>query len=249
MELKKHGHQIIEVEISTLEIDNLTNINPLMTDADFEELKLSLREVGYDKNFPILLYKKKIVDGRHRFLACNELSINKLWARHLPQNMTRIEVEELVMRTDNRRHKTPTQKAIGAYRYYLKRIKSGNKISQEAAARKLGTSKLMMSRVPKLEAIAGSIKVDALFNGNKINIKNKNNKPFPTDSLLTLIGYYNNNTESDITGFSKHSDEFSDDEIDRIQSTFNELTLSFSTNMLKLLNSQLWSEINNRKKL
>ncbi len=246
MELKKYGQQIVEVDILDLSVHKVASINPSMTDVDFQELKTSLNDYGYDKNFPILLYKKKIVDGRHRFIACGELGIDRLWARHLPQNMTMKEVEELVIRTDNRRHKTPTQKAIGAYRYYLERMATGNKLSQEAVAEKFGTSKLMMSRVPKLEKVAGSDRIDALFNGKKLTIENKDGKPLATDALLTLIGFYQNNAEEDIVGYSKASDNFSDDESSMIDTLFNQVSLSCSASMLESLNKRIWNEINRK---
>jgi len=247
MKFKKYGHQIVEMQTCTLTVHELSKINPSMTDVDFKELKESLAEYGYDINFPVLLYKKKIVDGRHRFLACTELGIDKMWCRHLPQNMTTQEVEELVIRTDNRRHKTPTQKAIGAYKYYLDRIKSGSKLSQEAVASKFGTSKLMMSRVPKLEKIAGSERIDALFNGKKLTIKNKDGNPLATDALLTLIGFYQNIATEEITDYTKVSDKFSDEETDLVGSLFTQTALSCSTAMLQALNTKIWQEIKRRR--
>jgi hypothetical protein len=247
VELRKYGQQIMEMNTSDLEVHSLAKINPSMTNSDFDELKASLSECGYDKNFPVFLYKKKIVDGLHRHKACTELGIKKMWVKHLPQNMDISEVKELVIRTDNRRHKTPTQKAISAYRYYLEKMAEGNKLSQLEVSAKFGTSKLMMSRVIKLEKLAGEQRIEALFNGRKLTIKNKEGNIISTDSLLTLIGYYQNIVEEEISSSKNPSEDLSDDELTTVDKLYQEISLVCNNQMLEILQKKIWNLLKHKE--
>ena len=45
------------------------------TQADFDELVLSMRERGYDSSHPITLYEGQVLDGWHRYLAAQRVGV------------------------------------------------------------------------------------------------------------------------------------------------------------------------------
>ncbi len=56
-----------------IEAHPLAEIVPAMTDAEYEQLRDDIAENGLHE--PITLYEEKILDGRHRARACEELEI------------------------------------------------------------------------------------------------------------------------------------------------------------------------------
>ena len=53
------------------EIHPLANVFPAMADAEFQALKADIEQYGQRE--PIWLYEDKVIDGRHRLRACEEL--------------------------------------------------------------------------------------------------------------------------------------------------------------------------------
>ena len=53
----------------------IANVYPLMSKKEYENLLLSLEESGYDMDKPIYIYENKILDGRNRYYACEQLKI------------------------------------------------------------------------------------------------------------------------------------------------------------------------------
>ncbi len=51
---------------------------PLMPDSELGRLEEAMRHRGFDKRFPIVLYNKKILDGRNRFKAANAAGVEPL---------------------------------------------------------------------------------------------------------------------------------------------------------------------------
>ena len=58
-----------------MEAHEYANIFPMMTDIEFDKLCQSFAKHGYIQEFPILVYKNKILDGRNRFKACETVGI------------------------------------------------------------------------------------------------------------------------------------------------------------------------------
>lgn len=187
---KEKGFRITELDPMKLEIHELASTNPMMPEDQYEEF-IKLFEKGFNKDIShVVLYKGRVVDGRHRVRACRELGIT-LWARNLPGTMSIAEVEEFVEGTENRRHQTATQRAIGAYKYYLSRQIEGSPVSQEYAATKKLSSRKYLARAKQLADLIGMDLIDKLHNGGKLQITNaKTGMPTKTDALLTLVNYF-----------------------------------------------------------
>jgi hypothetical protein len=104
---------IKKISISNLILHKLANEHPEMTEVEFERLKESISEIGQLE--PILIYRGKIVDGRHRFWAFESLGLNEILVKEIPANTPLDTVKEIVFGSEVRRHQTATQKAIKAW--------------------------------------------------------------------------------------------------------------------------------------
>lgn len=80
-----------------------------MADDEFRQLVENIRVNGFDSTYPVVLFDGFIIDGRHRYLACQELGINPVFTEWRPiGNDT---PAKFVMRSNVRRHLTTTQRA------------------------------------------------------------------------------------------------------------------------------------------
>jgi len=61
----------------TMEFDQVVDIFPKMEDREFAELKEDIRTNGLHE--PIWIHKGKIIDGRHRYLACLEVGVTPVF--------------------------------------------------------------------------------------------------------------------------------------------------------------------------
>lgn len=99
----------------TLEVHDLANLIPSMTDAEYAVLRDDIKEDGLIQ--PITLYEGKILDGRHRYKACEELGVD---CRHT--DFTGSDpVRYIISLNVHRRHLTVAQRAIvalAAHPYY-----------------------------------------------------------------------------------------------------------------------------------
>ena len=236
--------KVTKENVSELDIHELALLTPKMTNEQYNALKASIQKNGQLE--PIRIYRGKVVDGRHRVKVFKELNIETIKAIHENPNQSIDDIREKIINGwEQRRHQTPTQKAIMAYREYIELKNNGIKISQGSIAEQFGTTRLMLSRAKTLSEMVSKDIMDILFNGGKIDIGD-GYKPMLTDSLLTLINYFKKRDEEIVikTKNNNKSNNFTDDEIALINEKFNELTSLFGSEMLKKLNSMLYQHIN-----
>jgi hypothetical protein len=139
----------------------LSETHPVMTPSQYASLLDDIRRNGQIS--AILLYRNKVVDGRHRLKALQELKIPTIKAIRLPNNLTLQEVETMVLSTEKRRHLTPTQLAIKAYRMFEQGAKQSDAITAtgcSATNLKYVSSIVKMSRLDIIEALEQGIKID-----------------------------------------------------------------------------------------
>lgn len=235
------GFQLTELDPMKLEVHKLASINPMMADDQFKEFIPQFKD-GFDRNIShIVLYKGKVVDGRHRLRACKELGIN-LWGRNLPGTMSNQEVEEFVEGTENRRHQTTTQRAIGAYKYYV-----ANGTSQEYAATKKLSNRRNLTRAKNLHALIGDALLDELHNGGKLKIINpQSGLPMSTDALQTLVNYFKNRN-NELVEDHRPSNVLTDSELQLAKTKVSELQLECSALVLKQIGTLLYEELKTLK--
>lgn len=182
-ELRKNGMDINEsleyIEASTVDksikfglIHNvvkgeheISKINPLMDNQEFEQLKYSILQTGQQE--PILLYRGLIVDGRHRTEALKELGCEYILYSEIPRNTRLSEIKEIVMSKNARRNLTKSQKAIQAYFDYIE-----NGGTKQSYAIKYGTDRTYISKAETIAKELGINKLDTLLNSGKVKLNN-----------------------------------------------------------------------------
>ena len=191
--LNKKFEKLFTVNVNDVNIHDLANLTPIMSDEDFNRLKMSLEEMGQLQ--PVVMYQGRLIDGRHRLKALKEIDHNSMIIyKNLKSTLTYEAVKEMVVNGfENRRHETPTQKAIMAWYHIQEGKKQGENISQTVAAKLFGTNRMLLGRVKKLEELRGKSIIEALFNGQKIMLASGT----LTDSLVSIIKNYEMANEDD----------------------------------------------------
>lgn len=231
-------------KVSDIEVHEMANLTPAMTEVKYNALKDSINTIG--QLLPIVIYRGRCVDGRHRLKAFRELGLEDILATTLNSQLSIEEVKEMVLNGyEQRRHQTPTQLAIMTFNEWNDSRKSGENITQGALALKYGVSVKQLGRVKVLHELAGNDIITLLFNGHKVNIGTAY-KPHLTDSLDSLIHHFKKYRESiiELTPLSMSMDDFTDDEIASIERTIDELQNIYSGRLLKQLNKKLFAILN-----
>jgi hypothetical protein len=164
--------------VSGMELHHLTETHPVMAVEQYEAFKADIATNGQLQ--PVILYRNKIVDGRHRLKALKELGEKSIKTVSLPNNLTLTQVKAKVLSTEKRRHQSPTQLAIRGYREY----KAGMK--QSEAVTSTGCSLSNLQHVVALEKLGRLDVIDLLEKGGKVDIGVTNYSKF-TDSLLGIV--------------------------------------------------------------
>lgn len=203
-----------KLKVSDMSIHKASELSPLMTPEQFRALVISIEENGQIE--PVKLYRGKIVDGRHRLKALKQLGVETIDTTSLPNNMTLDEINDLVLTYETRRHQTPTQLAIFAW----KQMKELG-ISSGKASKMFGPSKANISRVNKIVELGGTALIDDLQDGKKLEIY-IGQKKRTTDSLAQIRDYLDAKriTRTDEEIIIEDSDP-SDKEMEIINKVFN----------------------------
>ena len=106
---------IDEIKICNTSIHPEALKTPRMIEEQYEALKLDIEENGQIE--PVVVYRNRIVDGRHRYLIAQELNLEILKCIKMPNNSTIGDIRRMVKSKETRRHESATQLAISALRY------------------------------------------------------------------------------------------------------------------------------------
>lgn len=122
----------VEKTIAEYKFHDIANIYPLANEKEFELLKESIKERG--QLSPIVIFDKKIIDGRNRYLACKDLGVDPN-----VDKFTGTEAEALkyaIELNSGRRHMSKQQAAMMAANYVLEsRTGTGKKVSISNASK------------------------------------------------------------------------------------------------------------------
>lgn len=234
-----------ELDVLKVQIHDLATLTPYMTDLDYEALKLSLKENGQQQ--PIIMYKGKCIDGRHRLKALAELGVTKVIAVNESNTLSESDITNKILNVyERRRHQTSTQKALSAIKYYNKVMLEGEKLSKGAVALQFGISRNSLYLAEQLLSLAGTNVVAYLFEGNKINI-GTDHKPLLTDNLKTLINHFKSRTDhllelSKTT--AKSNSEYTDEEITTVNDLVAEVQNQLSGRLMQLFSDRIYSTLN-----
>lgn len=233
-----------KIKTEEVEIHDLANLTPTMTEVEFKSLRQSIHENG--QQMPIKMYRGKCIDGRHRVKALRELGVEEVYYENENSQLSIEDIRNKILTVyERRRHQTPTQKAILAYREYQRSKELGDKVGQGIIAESLGTTVKQLGRAKNLEELAGKQIIELLFQGNKINIGTEAS-PNNTDSLSSLINYFNKHRELIVaqTQSTTISEDFTDEEMSSLNNTLNKLQSEYSYRMLNRLKSILTAKLN-----
>lgn len=183
-------HETITEEIHSIDPKDLVLhpealATPKMNQEQYEALKANVEMFG--QLDPVTVYRGKIVDGRHRWLILQELGIDTIKYKKMPNNSTLKEIKSMVNSRETRRHESASQLAIRAYR--IKVAKDSTCTSFSEAADLVGVPRKRVSEVKKIiETYGRNDIIELLFAGEKFNTGSVQ-IPFWTDSLGTILNW------------------------------------------------------------
>jgi hypothetical protein len=176
--------EIFEYNPADLELHPLALTTPRMIDENYEALKRDIEANGQLE--PVVLYRGRIVDGRHRWLILQELGITAIYVVKLPHNTDATTLKTIVRSKEIRRHETPTQLAISGYKLM---VENKDRMSQSKAADTVGADRRKVGEAKKIAVDYNRPDIlEILFHGEKINIST-DYKPHWTDSLPAIINW------------------------------------------------------------
>lgn len=137
-----------------MEFHEIANLIPAMTAEEYKELKTDIHEHGLLES--IMLYEGKILDGRHRWRACNETGIEPRFEQYDGDDP----LNYVMSKNLHRRHLNETQRAVIASRlanmqFGDNQYKAGSAnlptLSQPKAAKMLNVSDRLIRDVKAVE--------------------------------------------------------------------------------------------------
>ncbi len=158
--------KIEDIKVLCAVLHDLCHTHPKMNEKQFEALTESLSLNGQQQ--PIITYRGKVIDGRHRIWALNNLGIDLAHAVELPRNTKMEEVESFVKASETRRHQTKTQLACHAYLSLIN--PKTNITSATQAALDFGVSKRDVSICKTIAENIGIATLESFSKGETINI-------------------------------------------------------------------------------
>lgn len=161
--ISSKSSEVLTKNIKELSLHALANEHPKMTDVEFQRLKESIDEIGQLE--PILIYRDRIVDGRHRFWAIESLGVQHILANEITFSTPLDTVREIVFGSEVRRHQTATQKAIKAY---WSTQEDG--ITYREAEVKFMTSRTMISACSYIDRTRGDDILRSLYKSTPVSI-------------------------------------------------------------------------------
>ena len=200
--------KVLELELESLSVHELAYSTPSMSNEAFEALKESIDVNGQE--VPVVTYRGKIVDGRHRYLALKQLGINTILTESLDSSISIQEVSNKIQIFESRRHASTSQLAIRAYRLKL----SGASKTLSEASKSIGAVTKRVSEAKKIAETYGRLDIlESIFNSEKFNTGTEQ-VPFMTDSLGTILRWLSENRSKskDLNYNLSIEDEITEDE-------------------------------------
>ena len=204
--------------MKAIAIHELASMVPLANPLEQEALNKSVSGDGFDKKLGLIkLWKGSIIDGRCRQIALIKAELDPRDYAEEVVFGTFEEAERFVLKANQRRNLTKTQKAIVAY-MLTKKSGSSKKITQEEACRLFEVSRTTIQTVSKLVQITKESTfisyyritesekssklsflenlIDDLFQGCKVEFDGFDR---PTDSISQITKHLKRVKEGNIT--------------------------------------------------
>jgi len=184
--------EIKKIDIDTLSIHEEAHKTFRMTEENFNALVSSIEEKGQEVE--VIVWRGKIIDGRHRYWALKKLNAKTIKAEVCPYNWTLEQVISKIESLEMRRHMTSTQSAIYAWMKLKEYASNGKTITQLEASIKFAAPIAQLKRVEAISKLRSDVDSDSnpiriLSSGKKINVSRVQNKPKFTDSLSVVLAW------------------------------------------------------------
>jgi hypothetical protein len=181
------------------------NIYPEMDNEDYLALKNDIQKNGYDPKYPIWLYNGKILDGWNRQRACTELNVSPSYIDFIGNDSDAI---TFVVRSNNRRNLTPSQRACMAtdYESLFEQFKTEAKSRQIEGGKNKVRQKIAE---PKRDDNKTDSKVAKLFDTNRTYIQKARKTKVENPNLFEKI----KSGEVTFSNISKHESPLEENEL------------------------------------
>lgn len=173
--------QIVWLKVADMVLHKITETHPRYTHEQFRALVLDINEDG--QKVAVDVYRGKIVDGRHRYMALVELGIEYIKCCILANNSTLDSLARSVNSSEVRRHQSPTQLAIKAHKLYIGGLK------QPEAIARVGCSITNLKHIVRLVKLGRQDIIDSLEEGGKIDVSTDSRYSKMTDSLTAIVAF------------------------------------------------------------
>ncbi|MCY3631680.1 MAG: MT-A70 family methyltransferase [bacterium] len=135
-----------------LPLHELAGLFPVMSAEEYGALKASMAAHGYDPAWPVVRWRGRVIDGRHRLRACAELGIEPVYA-DLPDGAD--PVEAVIRANLTRRHLSEGQRGMLAADLAQRRPgrlnASADAFTQTDAAAMFGVSRSTVQRARRVQ--------------------------------------------------------------------------------------------------
>ena len=178
------NNQTIEI-ISISDIkgtDKLTEVNPLITNIELNELLIDIEKNGIKE--AITLCRGLIVDGRNRVNVCKILEIKEIPCIILARNTSNQKKMSYIMTKETRRHQTLSQKACRAVKIWNNQPQN---LTQKEYTDNLGVSLRNFTNAQYIFKHNKDV-FEALFDGFKVRIS-ETDKYKTSDSLTAIVKF------------------------------------------------------------
>lgn len=190
MKFKTITQEIKSCTPADLTLHALVSKTPKMTAENYNSVKRDIEMNG--QKDPVIVYRGKIIDGRHRWLMLQELGVDIIYYVELPNNTTLKELKATVFSKEFRRHESPAQLAISAY-YELTSEDSDYKTLADVAD-VFGIPRPRVSEVKQIAVTYGRMDIlTTIFNGDRFDVGTPY-KPKYTDSLPAILNWLRENS-------------------------------------------------------
>ncbi len=152
--------------VTEIELHEYSALHPKMDTDQFDGLKQSLMDDG--QTYPVVLYRGKLVDGRHRVWALLNNKELLVECVDLPRNTKLKEVKKFVMRSEKRRHQSKNQLLCAAYLDFINPKSEAKTLSQLALD--YGVSQAGLSQTKKVAEEHTINVIHSFINGEKVNL-------------------------------------------------------------------------------
>ena len=226
----------MKIKIKDLKIHDYAFLTPRYTDEQLKALEIDIATNGQVE--PIKVCKGKIYDGRHRLKVMEILGKEEIECT-VDDSLTDEDIRSKVMSLENRRHQTPTQLAIMAWKEYtLLNQDASTKVNQGEIAQKHGVGRNSVSEIGILNSHSPWL-IDVLFSGQKFNIGSEA-VPLMSNNVRAINKFFKNLHE---TRASKGKDRnLTDDEYESINSEIDKLSGEYGTRFMLELAKCIYSK-------